>query len=236
MGDAKSARHITGAVNSVILLLTRLIAGIIAGAYIVSVDASALLFLIVLIPLTYFMQLAANKRNMKKEEEMMPARRRSDYVNRIFYLADYVKDLKTGNITPKLEKDLTDTTDEMCAIVKKHSKPLTALWVTAQSARDIIVDGVYLSYLFFNALVLGKFGLGTLLGVYNSTQNLNGWVLTAVAKLPEFQNHSLYISKLRRFLETENTMKDSGRSALPAGGDIVLRNVEFTYPGTASRP
>ena len=179
------------------------------------------------------MQLAANKRNMKKEEEMMPARRRSDYVSSIFYLADYVKDLKTGNITPKLEKDLTDTTDEMCAIVKKHSKPLTALWVTAQSARDIIVDGVYLSYLFFNALVLGKFGLGTLLGVYNSTQNLNGWVLTAVAKLPEFQNHSLYISKLRRFLETENTMKDSGRTALPAGGDIVLRNVQFTYPGNS---
>lgn len=227
----KAPDHITGAVNSVILLLTRLIAGIIAGAYIVSVDASALLFLIVLIPLTYFMQLAANKRNMKKEEEMMPARRRSDYVSRIFYLADYVKDLKTGNITPKLEKDLTDTTDEMCAIVKKHSKPLTALWVTAQSARDIIVDGVYLSYLFFNALVLGKFGLGTLLGVYNSTQNLNGWVLTAVAKLPEFQNHSLYISKLRRFSETENTMEDNGRKALPAGGDIVLRNVEFTYPG-----
>ena len=26
-------------------------------------------------------------------------------------------------------------------------------------------------------------------------------------------------------------MEDNGRKALPAGGDIVLRNVEFTYPG-----
>lgn len=229
----KAPDHITGAVSSVITLLTRLTVGIIAGAYIVSVDASALLILAVLIPLTYFMQRAANKRNMKKEEEMMPARRRSDYVSRIFYLADYVKDLKTGNITPKLEKDLTDTTDEMCEIVKKHSKALTALWATAQSAGDIIIDGVYLSYLFFNALVLGKFGLGSLLGVYNSTQRLNGNVLTAVANLPKFQNHSLYISKLRRFLETENTMKDSGRLQMPSNGDLELSDVEFTYPGNS---
>ena len=229
----KAPDHVTGAVGSLITLFTRLTVGIIAGAYIVSVDASALLILVILIPLTYFMQKAANKRHMKMEEEIMPVRRRSDYVSRIFYLADYVKDLKTGNITQKLEKDLADTSDEMCAIVKKHTKPLTALWVTAQSASDLIIDGVYLSYLFFNALVLGKFGLGSLLGVYNSTQKLNGNVLSAVANLPEFQNHSLYISKLRRFLETENKMEDVGRLPMPSHGDLELCNVEFTYPGNS---
>ena len=163
----------------------------------------------------------------------MPVQRRSDYVSRIFYLADYVKDLKTGNISPKLEKDLSDSTKEMRAIVKKRQKPIIVLNVATNSAANLIIGGVYLSYLFFKALVLGKFGLGQLLGVYNSTQTLNGKVLTAVSNLSEFQNHSLYIEKLRRFSEAENTMEDNGRLVLPAGGDIVFHNVEFTYPGNS---
>lgn len=227
----KAPDHITASVGALNTLLSRLTVGIIAGAYIVAVDASALLILAVLIPLTYFCQRAANKRWVKMEEEITPVRRKSDYISRIFYLADYVKDLKTGDISPKLENDLTDSTNEICNIVKKRIKPIMALWMTVNSASDVIIDGIYLSYLFFSALVLGKFGLGSLLGVYNSTQSLNGNILSAVQSLPEFQNHSLYISKLRRFLETENTMKDSGCKALPAYGDICLKNVEFTYPG-----
>lgn len=227
----KAPDHITASVGALNTLLSRLTVGVIAGAYIVSVDASALLILAVLIPLTYFCQRAANKRWVKMEEEITPVRRKIDYISRIFYLADYVKDLKTGDISPKLEKDFSDSTDLMCGIINKHIKPIMALWVTVNSASDIIIDGVYLSYLFFSALVLGKFGLGSLLGVYNSTQRLNGNILSAVSSLPEFQNHSLYITKLRRFLETENTMKDSGCKALPDSGDICLKNLEFTYPG-----
>ena len=227
----KAPDHITGAVGAFNTLLSRITVSIIAGAYIVSVDASSLLILVFLIPFTYFSGRAINKRAMKMQEEIVPVQRRSDYVSRIFYLADYVKDLKTGNISPKLEKDLSDSTEEMRAIVKKRQKPIIALNVATNSAAGLIISGVYLSYLFFRALVLGKFGLGSLLGVYNSTQTLNGKVLTAVSNLSEFQNHSLYIEKLRRFSETENTMEDNGRKALPAGGDIVLRNVEFTYPG-----
>ena len=229
----KAPDHITGAVGAFNTLLSRITVSIIAGAYIVSVDASSLLILVFLIPFTYFSGRAINKRAMKMQEEIVPVQRRSDYVSRIFYLADYVKDLKTGNISPKLEKDLSDSTEEMRAIVKKRQKPIIALNVATNSAADLIISGVYLSYLFFRALVLGKFGLGSLLGVYNSTQTLNGKVLTAVSNLSEFQNHSLYIEKLRRFSETENTMEDNGRKALPAGGDIVLRNVEFTYPGNS---
>lgn len=227
----KAPEHITASVRSLTTLITRITVGFLAGAYIVSVDASAFLILLVLVPLTYFLQRNINKRCMKMEEEITPVRRKSDYISRIFYLADYVKDLKTGDINPKLEKDLENSTNEMCVIVNKHVKPIVALWVTVNSASEFLISALYLSYLFFTALVLGKFSLGSLIGVYSSTQKLNGNILSAVSNLPEFQNHSLYISKLRRFLETENIMKDNGSKPLPNNGDICLKDVEFTYPG-----
>lgn len=90
----KAPDHITGAVGAFNMLLSRITVSIIAGAYIVSVDASSLLILVFLIPFTYFSGRAINKRAMKMQEEIVPVQRRSDYVSRIFYLADYVKDLK----------------------------------------------------------------------------------------------------------------------------------------------
>ena len=49
--------------------------------------------------------------------------------------------------------------------------------------------------------------------------------------LPRFEEQSLYIEKMRTFLETENTMPDNGTLPVPPKGDLTLDNVTFTYPG-----
>lgn len=53
-------------------------------------------------------------------------------------------------------------------------------------------------------------------------------------KIPVYQQHSLYITKLRTFLDTENEMPDQGTLPMPKSGDISLQNVVFTYPGNSN--
>lgn len=227
----KAPEHITAAAGAFNNLVSNLVVGLIAGAYIVTVDFSALPAIALLLPGSYFIQRAINKRFIKMEEETTKSWRRFSYISRVFYLADYVKELKTGQMAPQLEKDLAETTEMLQQQTKKHSRPIARLSFFYNSLDNFIFNGGYLTYLFYNTLVLGRYGLGALTGVYNSAQRFVGNLAAVIRQLPEFQKHSLYIQKLRSFLEAENTLQDLGTQPLPAQKPLTLNQVTFTYPG-----
>ncbi len=227
----KAPEHVTAATNTFRTLLSKLIVAAIAGSYIISTDSLALLVVAVIMVSTLLSQHIINQWKMKREEDILPVSRKRDYVNRVFYLADYVKDIKSSHISKKLEKDFFETSEQMRKLVKKHGPKISVLTVVRDSADYILYDGAYLTYLFYQALVQNKFGLGSLLALYKAANQLSGNLRRVIMMLPEFQNHSLYLAKLRTFLETENKMPDEGTLQTPGTGDILLEDVHFTYPG-----
>ncbi|MBQ8816235.1 MAG: ABC transporter ATP-binding protein [Lachnospiraceae bacterium] len=227
----KAPEHVTAATNTFRTLLSKLIVVAIAGSYIISTDALAVLVVAVIMVSTLLSQHIINQWKMKREEDILPVSRKRDYVNRVFYLADYVKDIKSSQISKKLEKDFGETSEQMRKLVKKHGPKISALTVLRDSVDYILYDGAYLTYLFYQALVQNKFGLGSLLALYKAANQLSGNLRRVIMMLPEFQNHSLYLAKLRTFLETENKMPDEGTLHTPETGDILLQDVHFTYPG-----
>lgn len=227
----KAPEHISAATSTFRSLFGRMAVVLIAGGYIISTDAAALFVVAFLLLTTFLAQKVMNEWKMKREEEVLPVSRKRDYVNRVFYLADYVKDIKTSIISEKLTKDFKTTSEEMKKLVKKHGPKIGSLEVLRTSASAIVYDGGYLTYLFYQALVKGKYGLGSLLALYKSANQLSGKLSQLIMMLPEFQQHSMYIEKLRTFLETENEMSDEGTLPAPECGDIELKDVHFTYPG-----
>ena len=131
----------------------------------------------------------------------------------------------------KLKKDFKDSSDDMEKPIVKFAKKIVPLQILNHSIADIMVDGVFLVYLFYQVIVLGKYGLGISLGLYNSSNKFINSLYNFSFRFPTFQNHSLYIDKLRTFLDTENEMPDDGTLEVPNGGDIELKDVEFTYNG-----
>lgn len=227
----KAPEHVTKAVDTFRGLVSRITVALIAGGYIIATDAMALWVVAIILISTILFQHMINLRKMKREEEMLPVSRKRDYANRVFYLADYVKDIKTSSISEKLEKDFYETSEQMKKLVKKHGPKTSLLTILRESVDYLIYDGGYLTYLFYQALVKHKFGLGSLLALYKTANWLSGNLRRVIMMLPEFQNHSLYLEKLRTFLETENSMPDEGILPAPARGDIFLQDVYFTYPG-----
>ncbi len=227
----KAPEHVTKATDTFRTLLSRIIVALIAGGYIVATDSLALWVVAIIMLSTLLFQHIINQWKMKREEDVLPVSRKRDYVNRVFYLADYVKDIKTSSISGKLKKDFYETSEQMKNLVKKHGPKISGLTILRESVDYLVYDGGYLTYLFYQALVKNKFGLGSLLALYRAANQLSGNLRRVIMMLPEFQNHSLYIAKLRTFLETENIMPDEGTLPAPESGDILLQNVHFTYPG-----
>ena len=227
----KAPEHVTKATDTFRTLLSRIIVALIAGGYIVATDALALWVVAIIMLSTLLFQHIINQWKMKREEEILPVSRKRDYVSRVFYLADYVKDIKTSSISDKLEKDFYETSERMKKLVKKHGPRISGITILRESVEYLIYDGGYLTYLFYQALVKNKYGLGSLLALYRAANQLSGNLRRVIMMLPDFQNHSLYLAKLRTFLETENRMSDEGILPAPEHGDILLQDVHFTYPG-----
>lgn len=227
----RAPEQIFNATNTFIHLVSMFVTALIAGTYIVATDATALIVVAGMMISTLLLQHSITKRNMKREEELMPISRKRDYTNRVFYLANFVKDIKTGAIADKLKKDFTESSEQMEKIAVRHGRIISLLAVLRDGISALAFDGAYLIYLFYQALVKGKYGLGSLLAVYNAANRLSGNIRRVIMMLPRFEEQSLYIEKMRTFLETENTMPDNGTLPVPSQGDLVLENVTFTYPG-----
>ena len=227
----QSPNHITGTLSDFSGLVSFVVNIIITGSFIIVTDKLTLLIAAVIVPVAVFVPRLINKLVVKREEELVPIRRKRDYINRVFYLADFIKDIKIGGIAEKLKKDFKDSSDNMEKPIVKFAKKIVPLQVLSSSVADIMVDGVFLLYLFYQVIVMGKYGLGLALGLYNSGNKFINSLYNFSYRFPTFQNHSLYIDKLRTFLDTENEMPDDGTLAVPSGGDIELESVEFTYKG-----
>ncbi len=227
----RAPEHIEHAGLTVFRLIGILLTTIITGGFIIATDSNALIVIAVMTVSTVLFQRAITQRNMRREEELMPTTRKRDYCNRVFYLADFVKDMKTGGMADKLQRDFKQTTEQMETTITRHGKTLTCLNMLRDGISLIAYDGVYLTHLFYQALVKNKYTLGGLLAMYNAANKLYNNLRRAFMMLPQFEEHSLYIEKLRTFLETENTMPDLGTLPAPSHGDITLSDVHFTYPG-----
>ncbi len=227
----QAPKHITDTVITLCRMLSRITVAIVAGTYIVSLDSVTLVAAAIIVPVCFFTSKAVNKLFIKREEELVPIRRKRDYVNRVFYLVDFVKDIKQSEISQALEKDFEESSNQLKEPLQRYGKKITWLNVVNGSTQSLVWDGGFLIYLFYQVLVKSKFALGELFGLYHSGNRLIGNLRQLTRIFPDLQSHSLYIEKLRTFLETENEMPDRGGMRLPESGGIVLDTVRFTYPG-----
>lgn len=230
----QAPEHMRQVVRVIGDMVSYLVISAITGAFIITAEPLTIIVAIVVVPVSFFASRIVNKLWMKMNEEQMPISRKLQYANRVFYIIDFIKDMKTGKMTKKIEKDFYDSTQELKVPNKKYAKKIIPLNVLANTISLIMSDGILLSYLFYQAIVKKKFGLGVLIALNKSANNLSNQIRQFTRSFPELQKHALYIEKMRVFLETENEMKDEGTADLPSLSNIELKNVSFTYPGNES--
>ncbi len=223
--------HVFAVLNTFSTVCTTAVIISIMGGYVIATDPVGLIFVASSLTVTILLGFKRNKLFMAREEERVPVSRRADYIKRVFYLADYAKDLRMGEMKEMLYDDFDESEEEELHVVKKHARPM--FWVRFFNGIcwDILpFDVAYMTYLLYQTLVVGGLGYSALYALYRSTNSLQNDLSWMTHLLPEFQEHAMYIDKLRTFLETENTLPDEGTAPLPTSGAYRLSDVHFAYP------
>ncbi len=202
------------------------------ASYICSVDPKILIFLIGMIP--YIMlESFRNKLEYKKDKEMTSNNRKKDYVQRVVFLKDFAKDMRTSGIYNVMKTRFVRAVERNCAIIKKYG------WKTG----IIDVFGGFFSEIFpiAGTLIYGVAGFvnGTVsvaqfAVLISAITSLKAMIERISSNLTEIQRVSLYFGNLREFFAYENRMQNGTKKAKTIES-VEFRNITFTYPG-AKKP
>ena len=206
----------------------------VVGVYVLFANSMALLFILVSFAASYFLRIIINKARFDLEKTLNPVRRRRDYISRVFYLPDYVKEIRLSRIKEKLYDDFAETEKQIYAGLKKRTRKIAVLeFFRGYICNTFIFDFLFLLYLMFLSIVQKTIGFGALYALYRSSQDTK-WTINGLSdRIAYIQEQSLYIEKMRSFLaRRQAVVSKQNPEPMPESAKIIeLKNVSFTYPG-----
>lgn len=215
--------------NSTIQSLTIVVT---TGAFYLLTDATGILFVAVSFVLNFFLAKVLNKLNYEVRLKVNPWERKASYTGRVFYLNDYAKELR---LHPEVGELLEEEFEEASENIKKEQKTISGkrvglVFTQGYLAGDFILDGLYITYLIFQAAVLHTIDYSSAVLLFNRTGSLRRGMRGIAEIAPKANENSLYLDKIREFLAYEPVIKHGIGTQVPEGvGVIKLENISFRY-------
>lgn len=202
------------------------------GVFYLMVDWKGIIFVTVSFILRFILSKRLNKVNYDVRIEVNPKERKRNYVNRIFYLKDYAKELRMHHgVGSFLEEEFNEANEEMIEINKKASgKRIWLRFARVYLVGDFITDALYVAYLIYCAAVLHTIDYSNAVVLFNNSGSLRGNMNLLADLISQTHENSLYIDKIQNFLAYEPKVERSEGDNVPEGiGELSLENVSFRY-------
>lgn len=195
-----------------------------------------LLIMIVSFILDYLITDKDNKSYYKYELEVTRYERRRDYYQRVFYLKEYAKELR-------LNKHIAESyIDEYCRsnntvrdISLKYGPLWTLFYILKYLLVGIIINrGLVFSIVAYQVLGSGSLSIGGSYAVFSSVSGFFGKVSSVISFVPELKKSSLYIDKVKAFLDRDSTIVSGEKIPSPSDGiHLKMQDLVFAYPNSS---
>ena len=222
------ASGVLGSINSIVSCVFTVLS---VSFVIFRIDSLLILFAFVPLAVSLLFGQRLNRIKYEYNMEMQEKSRKKNYVRRVFYLAEYAKEIRLSEIGGALMDKFRDSISELKAVINKYGLKVALIDYLFIAANDIIVYLGAILYASYKTIVAQKMLYGDCVVVINSINAVSNSLRGVVEIFLQFKNHALYIDNLRYFLEYEPTIKENANGkTVPSKGTITLQNVSFRYP------
>lgn len=212
-------------------LINRIVASTTLISLLITVDPIIALILLVSSAITVICNLIGNKVSFQHSKESTPLWRKNSYINRVYRLSDYAKELRISRADDLLMQEYDENAQKIIDMEQKYGKKYFFLYGLGWNAAFNLTYSLILIYMI---VMLGKGSL--LIGGFAASATVVGkirWMLTDLTeRLTKYAKHSLYVEKYREFLRFTPNIK-KGKLSLPPFESLELRNVSFSYEFSA---
>ena len=168
-----------------------------------------------------------NKLSYEWDEKGNVLWRKKSYLNRIFYLSDYAKELRTGNAGELFKEQYDETVKEEIVLQQTYAKKFFLLYTVFSGLLSNLATYGTMIYLFF-LLLQGKIEIGGFAASVTSCWALQ-WLLTNLSyTFMRFPLHALYAGRYIDFMKREPKVV-SGKLIAEPLEKITLKNLHFAY-------
>lgn len=202
------------------------------GIFYIMTDPIGIAFVFASFILRFVVSKKLNKVNYENRLAVNPHMRKRDYVSRVFYLKDFAKELRLHpNAGAQLEEEFSEANDN---IIKEHKKVAVKRvcfqFLKDYGVGDFLIDGLYITYLVYKAAVLHTVNYSDAVILFNRTGSLRGSMSRFADLGPKAHENSMFVDKIRAFLNYEPRLKNNEGDAVPEGaGELKLEHVTFKY-------
>ncbi len=210
-------------------IINRLVAGTTVVSLLFTIDTVAAIMIIVGALASTVLWIIGDRVYFKREEQMKPRWRKTSYINRVYHLADYAKELRTSRAGELLLEQYDEATEEIIAIRKKTGWLRFLLYGIGTNTTTIGAQFATLLRL-LSLLVRGELLLGGFTAAINNVWRVRWFIYDLCDRVSNFPEHALYIEKYLSFMRAEPSIT-SGTTPMPEQFEsLELRHVSFAYP------
>ncbi|MBQ8567987.1 MAG: ABC transporter ATP-binding protein [Oscillospiraceae bacterium] len=231
-----SVSEIDNQIGRIYTLITNLCTGlvsiILSGAFFIGSDPVSFVFIAVSFAASLWSGKAINKLNFRIRNEKNPYERKLGYVNRVFYLNDYAKEVRLNTkVSDELLKDFDETNDKILDIDRKNAGRRFGLQLLKDYiCNDFLIDVVYMIYLVYSAAVLHRISYSNVAVMRGTANRMKNRMRQFSDVFPKMEEISLYVEKMQNFLNIEPKIISSDKKPLPEKPSVIeLKNVSFGY-------
>ncbi len=213
--------------GSVSMLVHNLIASVSILSLLFTIDPIVAVMLFASSALTLICNIMGNKTEFEFQKEFKPLDRKKAYINRVYHLADYSKEIRISHADDLLMNEYDENTKKIIDVDLKYGKKFFLYYGLGWNTLGQLAFFIVLIYMVFG-LKNGTVDVGSFAATTSVVWRIR-WKLISLAEiLSKFVGHSLFIEKYREFLTFVPEIKD-GETDLPKFKSLEFKDVSFSY-------
>lgn len=230
-----SEAKIKDTIHNLFTALFGTIAGLASFYVMIQIDRLTIIFMIAPLLGNFYFAPRLNTLTYSRYKDGVPHMRKTEYVNRVMYLADYAKELRLSNIYNVLERDYNKSVKSISSLWRKYFNRAFILGMFQYIFSYVIIFEGILLYGAYRALVDKDHPITLAeMAVLTSVMVTASWVwLGVIEAINACAKNALYMMNLRSFLEYKEKIPEDYDGVMPAKHieSIEFKNVSFSYNG-----
>ncbi len=202
------------------------------GGFMALTDKTLFIFAVIAITVRMIVSRLSIKKRYKMDLEIKPLERERDYMARVFYLADYAKEIRLSDIHKTLFSRLRGTMERIKDVWNRDGKVLVMLSVIGELICGGLLDFAMYLYLCWQMLAKRALGFGDLAGLISATDHFTRVMRQGIDACIKMSKQALYVDNFRKFLEYRPKIEKQPGDVPPEEiSELTLKNVSFKYHG-----
>ncbi|MBQ8497657.1 MAG: ABC transporter ATP-binding protein [Clostridia bacterium] len=207
--------------------INRIVASVLVTGLIVTIHPILAVLILFFTVVRIVFQMWKAKEDYKRAQDFNPLDRKTDYINRMFRLADCAKEIRLTRVSENLLHEHEKAIEEKKALVFKYAPKRYWLSVVTWAMMSL-GDGVVILFLLYELLVTGSIALGDFAAGVTAIWRLSWLLRDLMDRLVKSKEHALFVDKMKTFLSYQPKIVGGTRKP-GAFESIELRNVHFAY-------